>query len=179
MTGTVFRPLFYGIVQQKALLSFGSSSLFFPPQGSIAISSCSCMKMAWASYDSFGATTFLLKNQNKKGRKTENVMQEWIHTCHLSHADLHITCCCHYHTADMDSQLISFTCLIFCFCLLVQCGSQHISLFISWTPLISSELATFSHIVYRFICSSLNSFIKLTKIEASNSSTCLHFLVCR
>ena len=29
--GTVFRPLLYGIVQPKALLSFGSSSLFFPP----------------------------------------------------------------------------------------------------------------------------------------------------
>ena len=29
--GTVFRPLFHGIVQTKVLLSFGSSSLFFLP----------------------------------------------------------------------------------------------------------------------------------------------------
>ena len=68
--GIVFRPLFYGIVQPKALLSFGSSSLlFFPLRGSIGISSCLCMKMAWASFDSFGAMTFLLKNQSQKMQK--------------------------------------------------------------------------------------------------------------
>ena len=32
--GTVFRSLFYGIVQPKALLSFGSSSLSPPPPSS-------------------------------------------------------------------------------------------------------------------------------------------------
>ena len=33
--GTMFRPLFYGIVQPKVLLSFGSSSLVFPSIGEI------------------------------------------------------------------------------------------------------------------------------------------------
>ena len=46
VAGTVFRHLFYGIVLPKALLSFGSSSLFFPRRGSIAISVCMCMKTA-------------------------------------------------------------------------------------------------------------------------------------
>ena len=48
--GTVFRPFFYGIVQSKALLSFGSSLKKNIKKvshcGSIAISSCSCMKTA-------------------------------------------------------------------------------------------------------------------------------------
>ena len=45
--GTMFRPLFYGIVQPKALLSFGSSmGFFFTCRGSIAISGCMCMKTA-------------------------------------------------------------------------------------------------------------------------------------
>ena len=48
--GTMFRPLFYGIVQPKALLSFGFSMLFFifffTRRGSIAISVCMCMKTA-------------------------------------------------------------------------------------------------------------------------------------
>ena len=33
--GTVFRPLCHGIVQPKALLSFGASSLVFPPAGEV------------------------------------------------------------------------------------------------------------------------------------------------
>ena len=39
--------------------------------------------------------TFLLKNQNKKGRKTENTPQVWIHIHHLSHVEPHTVCCCH------------------------------------------------------------------------------------
>ena len=78
-----------------------------PHMGSIAISSCLCMKMAWTRFYSFVTMTFLLKNQNKKCRKTEkasqvcNAPQEWIHTCHLSHAQPHIIC--HCHTTDKNS----------------------------------------------------------------------------
>ena len=75
----LFRPLFYGIVQPKLLLSFGIFfSIFFPHRGSVAISSCSCMKTTGDSFDSFGAMTFLLKNQNqKKAKKLETRHKYW------------------------------------------------------------------------------------------------------
>ena len=41
-----------------------------PSMGSIAINRCSCKKSAWASFDSFGAMTFLLRNQKKKKKKS-------------------------------------------------------------------------------------------------------------
>ena len=76
-------------------------SIFFQRKGSIAISSCSCMKTACGSLNSFGAMTFLLNNRNKNGRKTENTLQVWIQTRHLLHVELHTVC--HCHTADRDS----------------------------------------------------------------------------
>lgn len=51
--------------------------------------------------------TFLLKNQNKDGKKTENMLQVWIHTymSFFTHVPPHTVCrCC---TADMDSYLYS------------------------------------------------------------------------
>ena len=77
--------------------------ILFPRRGSITIGSCSCMKTAWASFDSLGVKTFLLKSQNKKGRKTENALQVRIHTRHLSHAYSHTVSRCRCSTADMDS----------------------------------------------------------------------------
>ena len=43
-----------------------------PSMGSIAINRCSCKKSAWASFDSFGAMTFLLRNQKKKKKSQKN-----------------------------------------------------------------------------------------------------------
>ena len=77
------KPLFYDIVHPKPVLSFMilctpnqyfllDLLLFFNFStlwGSTAISSCSYIKAAWASFDWYGAMTFLLKNRNKKGQK--------------------------------------------------------------------------------------------------------------
>ena len=86
VTGIVFRALFYGIVQPEVFLSCRSSFLlFFPCRGSIAISSCLCMKMAWASFYSFGTMTFFLSRiTTKKAEKLK--------TCHKHGFTLVIYC---------------------------------------------------------------------------------------
>ena len=81
--GIMLRPLFYGTVQPKALLSFGSSwvllyffNIFFFLCGeSIAISFHSCMKTAWAHFDLFGALTFLLKKRRKKQKNWKHAVR--------------------------------------------------------------------------------------------------------
>ena len=49
----------------------------------------------------FGAMAFLLKIQNEKGRKSENVRQVWILTRHFWQAEPHTICSC--RTVDLDS----------------------------------------------------------------------------
>ena len=66
MTGTLFRPFFMCSQMWCFLLDH---LFFFPRRGSLAISSCWRMKTAWVRFDSFGAITFLLKNQSNKGKK--------------------------------------------------------------------------------------------------------------
>ena len=80
--------------------SFLSSSLS-PPGGTYQSAVARVWKWPEPVFIHLTPWLFFSRNKTKMAEKNENAPQVWIHTCHLSHAELHIICCC--LTADMDS----------------------------------------------------------------------------
>ena len=96
MIGTLFKPsVLWYLAPKSGAFFWIFFSRFFPRRESIEISSYSCHReTARASFDWFGAKTFLLKNQNEQDGKTDHSPQLWIDTRHLPPVEPHTDCRC-------------------------------------------------------------------------------------